>query len=149
MIYFIDEDVNENEPFRIGLNMKGYEVKAISTADEAYEILRVASDPQAIILDVMLASRGDKTSLFDPVTTQNYVVTGLTLLKLLVEDKEVKKRGKIPSRVILMSTVQYPEIVKQIQDVANEYGIPYLDKLDYDDMFLFAEKIDELVKKNA
>ncbi len=146
MIYFVDEDVNEMIPFAIELENRGYPYKMLSNADEGFVALVTATDVQAIILDVMLATEEKTKSRFDSISTNNFVTTGLVLLDDLVEQYKSRKCNDIPKKVVIFSAAQRKDLVGKIEDKAAQYGISYLDKKDYDDTYSFAEKLEEIMK---
>lgn len=147
MIYFVDEDVNETEPYAYHLGVMGYDTMIIDNADDAFNILICAEDIEIIILDVMLATKKEKDSLFSPVSTNNFVTTGLELLDQLVNQVDEVAKNAIPEKVIFFSAATRPEIVSKIQKKANQHGVWYLDKLEYDDVDNFAEKIIMKIKE--
>ncbi len=146
MIYFVDEDVNEMIPFAIELENRGYKYKMLSNADEGFAELVSATDVQAVILDVMLATEEKSKSRFDAIRTNNFVTTGLVLLDDLVEQYIVRNCTDLPRKVIIFSAAQRREIVGKIEEKATQYEISYLDKKEYDDTFTFAEKVEEIMK---
>lgn len=145
MIYFIDEDVNETEPYVYHMKYLGYESKIIDNADDAFEVLINADDIEAIILDVMLATKPSGSSRFNAVSTNNFVTTGLCLLDDLVQQKSGEISNGIPDRIILFSAATRKEIVDQIRKKKDEYNITYLNKLDYDDVDDFAEIVTKVI----
>ncbi len=96
MIYFVDEDMNELEPFAIELMNRGYEVSMIGDADEAFSALIDAKAIDAVILDVMLATKENGVSQYNAVDTNNFITTGLSLLDDLVEQFKEKNRHGDP-----------------------------------------------------
>jgi CheY-like chemotaxis protein len=145
MIYFIDEDVNETEPYVYHMRFLGYEATVIDNADDAFELLVNASDIDAVILDVMLATKKSESSRFNALSTNNFVTTGLKLLDDLVQQGNENNAGKIPEKVVLFSAATRQEIVSQITSKKEEHGVIYLNKLEYDDVDDFAEIIIELI----
>lgn len=147
MIYFVDEDINELEPFAIELKNRGYEITILSDADEAFSVLINANDIEAIILDVMLATAEDDKSRYNAVDTNNFATTGLTLLDDLATQYKEKGDDTIPKKVIIFSAAQQGWIVNKIESKSKKHVIEYLDKKTYDDTFTFADKIEEIMKK--
>jgi CheY-like chemotaxis protein len=148
MIYFVDEDVNETEPYTYAMQCLGYETTVLENADDAFECLVKAQDIEAIILDVMLATKGGETSRFDASTTNNFVTTGLKLLDDLVQQRGRDGTNKIPNKIILFSTALKPDIVNLINTATDFHGIIFLNKLHYDEVSRFAEKVLTVVRGN-
>lgn len=148
MIYFVDEDVNETEPYAYHMNYLGYKTTIIDNADDAFHILINAQDIEAIVLDVMLATKQSADSMFRAIDTNNFVTTGLKLLEELTDQLQNHDNVKIPKKVILFSAATRQEIVNQITQSKERYGVEYLNKLDYDDVDDFADKIMEVINKD-
>ncbi len=147
MIYFVDEDINETEPFAIELQNRGYKTTILCNADEAFSALINANDIEAVILDVMLATSEEGNSRYNAVETENFITTGLSLLDDLVDQFKEREDNAIPDKVILFSAAQRKWVVDMIITKASHYQIEYLDKKFYDDTFIFADKIVEIIKK--
>lgn len=143
VIYFVDEDVIQLDPFRIELQILGFEVDIIQDADEAYSILSMAADDlQLAVIDVMLATGIERTaSKFTRSTTRDFLETGLRLLDELV----VANPKLFPKRAVFFSTATDPSLVKAIQKSASEYGVEYLDKNKYLSAYDFAKRIKGLI----
>lgn len=142
MIYFVDEDIRQLKPFRIELEMRGFKVITIANADDAYNILSKVDDIDLVILDVMLAASTQENSRYDRESTNNFLETGITLLKELS-----KLNNKFfPKKVVLYSMASNRDIVSKIRKTAEEFGIEYLKKKDYLSSYAFGEKIENIIK---
>lgn len=153
MIYFVDEDIHYLEPLAIAMQNRGYKTSILIDADEAFSTLINATDIEAIILDVMLATAEEGESRYDSVATNNFVITGLSLLDDLAAQYSSKGDNTTLKKVIIFTAAQQDYIIKKINDKLKQYkndGIPimYLDKKDYDITFVFADKIEEIMNNS-
>jgi CheY-like chemotaxis protein len=145
MIYFVDEDVKESEPYIYHLKYLGFDATIIDNADDAFDRLVVANDIEVIVLDVMLSTRSGDKSRFDAISTNNFVTTGLKLLDDLVQQRQNDGTLKIPNRVVLFSAATRPEIVSLICAKRDLYKIRYLNKMEFDEVNRFAEEIKNVI----
>lgn len=145
MIYFVDEDVKETEPYIYHLRFLGFDATIIDNADDAFEHLVTASDIDAIVLDVMLSTRNSSASRFDAISTNNFVTTGLKLLDDLVQQRQGDGTKQIPNKVVLFSAATRPEVVSMICAKRDFYKIPYLNKMEYDEVDRFAKMIQNVI----
>jgi hypothetical protein len=143
MIYFVDEDVVQLEPFKIELEILGFEVCILQDADEAYEVLCVPNEElELAIIDVMLAADFDiERSRFDRESTRDFLETGLVLLEQL---KAVNPEN-FPRRAMLFSTATNTDLVQAVTQVAATNNIPYLDKNNYVNAWEFGQKVEETI----
>ena len=146
MIYYVDEDIDETDPFVVELMKAGYNVKILNNADTAFEALIEADDIEVVILDVMLATAGGNVSRYSAKDTNDFVTTGLVLLDDLTQQYKAKGEDVIPKRVIIFSGAQQEDVKTRIENAAKKYHLQYLDKKDYDDSFSFIDKIDSIIK---
>ena len=145
MIYFVDEDKIDIDPYAMYLSSLGHKVKLLHDADEAYNTLIEANDIELIILDVMLATAEGENSRYSPQDTHFFTITGLTLLDDLVSyyknGANRKASNIIPNKVILFSAATSSKIVNLINNKVQAYNIEFLPKDDYDEVDLFYQKI--------
>lgn len=130
MIYFVDEDKNELEPYVYELEARGYTCQILRNADLAFDHLVTANDIEIVIVDVMLSTAESGRSRFDAVSTRNFIITGIRLLEELIEHQERKHsiEPSFPKKAILYSSARIEEVVSEIENVSSTYNIPYLDK---------------------
>lgn len=147
MIYFVDEDINETEPFAIELQNRGYQTTILCDADEAFRALLNAKSIKLIFLDVMLATEENGISRYSASETDSFITTGLALLDDLVNQFRQRGDTTIPQKVVLLSAAQRNWVVNKINEKVEEYGIKYWDKKDFDDTFIFAEQVIKLLSK--
>lgn len=147
MIYFVDEDVNETEPYVYHMQSLGFKTRVLENADDAFDCLVKAQDIEVIILDVMLAARVSGSSRFDASSTNNFVTTGLKLLEDLVQQRGDDGSNAIPQKIILFSAAARPEVVNLISSARDTYKIVYLNKLDYDEVGEFADIVLSIIGK--
>lgn len=147
MIYFVDEDIHEIELYAIELDNRGYQTVILRNADEAFATIPKAKNIELIILDVMLATSGGKTSRYTSFQTDSFVTTGLFLLEELVDQHSSNKCLGIPEKVVLFSAASMVWVVEKINNAKEKHGIHYLDKKEYDDAFQFGEDIEKILKK--
>jgi ActR/RegA family two-component response regulator len=143
MIYLIDEDFIELRSFVLELKLRGFEVQQLLDADEAYVRLKEESNIELAIIDVMLSTAESSSSRYDRIQTNNFVTTGLSLLKDLSSDNPLC----FPKKAVLFSHASIPTLVQKIQKVSDDCKIQYLDKNDYDNPYDFANEIEEIIKK--
>lgn len=149
MIYFVDEDRNEMRPFRQELAMRGFNTRQLFNADDGFNALFDARDVELAIIDVMLSTDDVKSSRFSRDETNNFLITGLVLVRDLFDQAECLCKKLFPKKIILYSHATEINLVQKIQKVALDYGILYLSKNDYDNPFEFANKIEEIIgRKN-
>lgn len=140
MIYFVDEDVAYAKEFSVPLILRGYEVKIISNADNAFEILENADDVQLAIIDIMLATASAEKSRFTADETDSFLKTGLLLMAYLND----KRRDVYPERFVVLTAASQPRLVNEIRQTCKDMGVPVLRKTDYRRP---ANLADELIKK--
>ena len=144
MIYFVDEDVIQLEPFKIELRIQGYEVENIINADEAFDVLsKTNNDLRLAIIDVMLAAdENPGASKYDRAKTRDYLQTGLCLLKDLIEVRP----DIFPKRALLFSMASDRKLITEIDKVSKDYKIPFLNKNDYTSAVDFGVIIDKHIR---
>ncbi len=132
MIYFVDEEESFLRPYAVEMQMRGYETKQITDADTALETLTAEdaeNDVELILLDVMMPGRGDETSEFDRKSTDNYLKTGLVLLKKLAESEENKELLK--KTVVFTMSSKSTDLFDEISSTSRKLGVPVLRKSDW------------------
>lgn len=145
-IFIVDEDAIQLEPFKVELEIRGFKVEFILDADEAFKALSKVSNDQITlaIIDVMLAvnvKRG--LSKFDRIETNDFLKTGLILIEKLAElNPEI-----FPQKALFFSNATNQELVMSIEEEAEKYQIPYLDKSNYQSPLAFGDIIEEIIKK--
>lgn len=151
MIYFIDEDTIENEPFVIELEKRGYQVEIIENADDGLKRLKNArvNEVEAVILDVMLASDEKQKSSFGARETGDFVFTGLVLLDRISKIWKEKKIEHLKKRVILFSAAEEEQLIKDIENKASEYKKSFLRKIDYSNSIDFADDVEKVIKEQG
>jgi len=127
MIYFVDEDVPYAKEFSLPLILRGFEVKIISNADKAIEVLETAENIQLVVLDIMLATGDAKTSKFSAGDTENFLTTGL----LVIEYLSNVRSSIFPKTVVVLSSAGKVNLVSEITRVCHDAKIQYLKKSDY------------------
>ena len=144
MIYFVDEDEVQLEPFKMELEIRGYEVGNIMDADEAYSILtKCQDDLQLAIIDVMLSADTDPNkSRFNRARTKDYLETGLRLVEDLIETRN----DLFPEKALLFSMASDPNLLKSIESVSSKHNIPFYDKNKYTSALKFGDDIDKHIK---
>ncbi len=152
MIYFIDEERWLVKPFCDELKRRDYAVRNITMANEAYRELADPGPEQAevdlVIIDVMLATDPDdelSQTLFTRAETDDFLRTGLVLLKLLVE----KRPDIFPSRAVIFSGAGNSKLVERIEKVCKGYSIAFLKKGEYVTGFDFADAIEKIISDTS
>lgn len=145
MLYFVDEDKNELEPYVFELEGRGYQCKILRNADDAYDVLLTANDIELAVIDVMLATANAQTSRFAAVDTDNFVTTGLTLLDHLVENQGAERSSIFPSRAIFFSSARIGAVVSKIKHKAERHNVRYLDKNEFSSTPEFANAITDVL----
>jgi len=145
MIYFIDEDLNELPSIRQELEMRGYETKQLLDADEGFKVLMHADDLELAIIDVMLSTGETGSSRYPRDITDNFLITGLVLTKELHQQQNHAAQKLFPNRIILYSHATEQGLVDKINKTSKSLGITYLSKNDYDNSYIFANKIEEII----
>lgn len=141
MIYFVDEDIRQLRPFKTDLEMRGFEVTILPTADQAFEVLVNNESIELVILDIMLAATTITKSRYDSDTTKDFLTTGLVLLDdLILHDKQ-----NFPRKVALFSMATGNNIVSEIRATAKKHKIEYLRKKEYLSSYKFGEKIEKII----
>lgn len=130
MIYFVDEDKNELEPYVYELEGRGYDCQILRNADRAYDVLVGATDIQVVVVDVMLATANARTSRFDAISTENFVTTGLKLIEELIANQP-QGQNVFPSKAVFFSSARIEQVVSRIEKMSATYNIPYLDKNEF------------------
>jgi ActR/RegA family two-component response regulator len=141
LIYLVDEDVSQLSAFADELRFRGYNVKQIENADDAYSWLVAAQDVQLVIIDVMLGTLDPDTSRFSRDKTLDFLTTGLALIKDLVDHDPDKFKHKL----VLFTMTSTPNLVMEVQHASQEYHAPFLRKRDYVSPYSFGTKIEEIL----
>ena len=141
MIYFVDEDVQYARELCVPLQMRGYETKIIENADLAYEELERAEDVQLAIIDIMLATNGAETSRFSAADTDDFLETGLLLMRYLSAARD----NLFPNRFVVL-TAAGAVLIQKISLECNEMGVEVLKKGDFRDPSTLADSIEEILK---
>lgn len=142
MIYFVDEEAFQMSPFATELRLRGYKVKFLKDADIALRVLENAEDIELVIIDVMLAPDQEAESKFSRNETEDFLQTGLLLLRYLIEFRG-QEFGK---KCLFFSMANQPNLVAEIKKVARMYSIPYCAKKDYSKPWVFADVVEGLIK---
>jgi hypothetical protein len=122
-IFFIDEDIAGYRAWLAELELSGYVVEPMRTADEAFERLwDIGRDDVAlVVVDVLLAVEDLASTRFSEERTKNYLETGLRLLEDLVEQNPVV----FPRRAVLLSGSTSHDTVASVRRTCKEHGIPF------------------------
>ncbi len=145
-LYIADEDVIQLDPFKVELELRGYNVKFLKDADEALKVLAIlkSNEISLAVIDVMLSVNIDKDrSEFDRVETNDFLETGL----VLIEKLSSLNPDVFPKKSALFSNATDADLVTSIENKASEYGIPYLDKSKFQSPLEFGDTVDNIVKK--
>lgn len=142
MIYFVDEDYSAYESWIAELELRGYGVMSLRSADEAFNTLYDASpdNVQLVIIDVMLAVDDVSDPRFAVALTDTYLEAGLRLLENLVEQKP----AVFPHRAVLLTNTISEKTLTSARKVSTQFGIELWDKremmspLDFGDRVLSA-----------
>lgn len=128
MIFFIDEDRLQLEAFVIEIKIRGYEVTFIQDADTAFEILSKvdASGVEAVIVDIMLATRRKTETRFDPYVTADFMKTGVALI-----EEVIKSNALLKSKIAIFTGATTDDILSRVREVGNSQKIPVYRKKDF------------------
>ncbi len=126
MIVWIDEDERYNFASRLLIERAGHSISLISNATDGYSTLLNAAqgDLKLGIVDVMLLP-GDDRDRFSETNTRNGVLTGLVLIRELIENHPEIEWKKL---ITLYSRASDPAIVIEIENFSKEYGVSYIKK---------------------
>jgi len=143
VIYIVDEDVVQLQALVAVLEFLGYNVKQISNADDAYDILSNAKDVELAMIDVMLGTRGSSNSRFSRTDTQDFLTTGLVLANLLA----ACGNPIFPKRIAFLSMASSAFLIDSIRERAKSLDVTYYDKREIGrDIMGFGGSIDSLIK---
>lgn len=140
MIYFVDEDVSQIGSWATILRVRGHETCIIRNADLAYEQLTSCQNAHIVFIDVMLAaSPNPQERRFLSEDTDNFHSTGLRLLKALNLINPIV----FPKRAVLLSHTGKPIILAKIENVCQEFQIPFWRKRSFGDLHDFSIKAEQ------
>lgn len=145
MVYFVDEDVNQLLSYSAELKLRRYDTMHLRNADEAFETLIKADNITLVIVDIMLATGESSTSKYTIEGTDNFLKTGVSLIKDLIEQLD----DRIKDKIIIFSQSSSVPLVTFIRQFSDKNKIPYLIKKDYGNPFLFANEIELLIKSKG
>jgi CheY-like chemotaxis protein len=100
-VYLVDEDASAFRAWIAELESRGMSTQTFWNADDAYEMLSVATEGglSLVLVDVMLAVEDASTSRFSVERTDSYLETGLRL----VEDLASANPAVFPARAVLLT----------------------------------------------
>jgi hypothetical protein len=138
VIFYIDEDVFQNKPFRVALEFRGHIVKPIDNADEGLLAILSMTRNDSAIIDVMLGTGDSTDSQFDRASTQNFMRTGVILA-----ERAVHALGAQIAHSLLFFTNagNTSELWAYVDENAKRLGIPVLQKGAYGSPRAFIEKL--------
>jgi len=143
MIYFVDEDYGKYESWIAELELRGYTVTPLRTADEAFDILWNVSvaDVQLVIIDVMLAVDNAADPRFTKELTDDNLESGLRLLEYLVEQNETV----FPRRAVLLTNTINDSTLTAARKVSASYRVGLWDKRKIMSPLTFGDKVEEAI----
>lgn len=141
MIYIIDEDIIQLRPYANELVILGFQVKQIDNADSAYHTLTEADDVELALIDIMLATGPSESSRYSRDESRDFIKTGI----LLIEDILNTKGTDFSKKMAIFSMGSQDWLVRDINKLAKEFGIPYFKKRDYPSPYQFGVDISALI----
>lgn len=143
MIYFVDEDYGKYESWIAELELRGFEVTPLRTADEALEVLWEvpAEDVELVIIDVMLAVDNGADPRFSRALTDDNLESGLRLLEYLAaQNKQV-----FPRRAVLLTNTINDSTLTAARKVSVEYRVALWDKREIMSPLSFGDKVKDAI----
>lgn len=146
MIYFCDEDVQQIKPFAFEMELRGYSISILEDADKAFIGLSKNMNIELAIIDVMYAVNVDKEkSRFSRSNTQDFTITGLTLL----DDLIVVRPDIFPKRALFFSMGASDNLIRQIRAKSKIHQINFLRKSQFPTPYAFGERIVAILQRIA
>ena len=144
MIFIVDEDIAQLRSFKTELEVRGYTVKPIRNADEAFDILVSfeTDDVDLVLIDVMLAAGCDEsTSRYNRENSDNFMKTGLLLLNdLILQNPDV-----FPAKAIIFTNSTNEALLGAIGKVCEEHGVLIMKKKDFETAYEFGNTIEGIL----
>lgn len=144
MIYFIDEDEIQMRPLRVELALRSIPTSQILNADDALRSALVFSSEDYFFVDVMLAVESEDKSQFTRTETDDYKLTGLSLVPRLCSANSAIK----PDHIILMSQATSRVMTERITSYSKKFGYRFLPK-NYDKPKAFGDQVVAILGKET
>jgi hypothetical protein len=145
VIYFVDEDSVAYGAWIAELKLRGFEVKPLRSADQAFDLLWnvEAGGVELVIIDVMLAVDDVSRQQFSREATDNYLESGLRLLEHL----SLQNEAVFPRRALLLTNTINKSTLSAARKVSAEYGVELWDKRQIMSPMVFGDKVDEALSR--
>lgn len=144
LIHFVDEDFYlQVKPYAEVLEARGFDVKPILRASDAFDVLIDCRRGDLVIIDIMLARGDPHREELGELKTAKSVETGLVLLDLLCANHA----PLFPTRAALFTHVERPATVQKAERMARDLGIPLWRKNRFRSGFTFAETVEQHLNK--
>lgn len=139
MIYFVDEDCVAYEAWIAELELRGFSVKPLLSADEAFNLLWNVplEETELVIIDVMLAVDDVTDERFSAEATDNYLEAGLRLL----ENLAAQNKAVFPQRAVLLTNTINETTLAAARKVSADYRVALWDKRDIPSPLVFADRV--------
>ena len=141
MIYFVDEDREYLQEFTVPLKLRGHEVETVLDADDAFEILEKVEDAEIVVIDIMLATDTSNKSRFNRADTDDFMQTGLLLMRYLMDARP----DLFPKKFVVLTAASQAKLLKAIGDFCPRHKIEVMRKTDYPSPVELADKIESLL----
>jgi len=144
MIYFVDEDFGAYESWIAELELRGFHVKSLRSADEAFAALWgiALEDVELVIVDVMLAVDDIDDPKFSVELTDGYLESGLRLLENLVQQNP----NVFPQRAVLLTNTINDKTLGAAADVSKRYAIELWDKREIMSPLYFGDRVEAAIE---
>ena len=137
MIYIVDEDIVQMSSLKTEFEFRGYEVKMISNADDAWDIIPGESNLDLVIIDIMLAAKPPQESRYKSDKTRSYTITGICLAEDFLEQYNEMFKNKI----VYLSHTNENGILSTIEKSVTKNNIAFFRKHEYPSDMTLAEDI--------
>jgi hypothetical protein len=124
LIYFIDEDHAAYGAWIAELRLRGYSVRLISNADEAFRQLVEVESVEVVVIDIMLAVEDVRTTQFTVERTDDFLETGLRLL----EDLTAANPLVFPRRAVLLTNTLNEATFSEARRISKKLEVPLWQK---------------------
>lgn len=121
-IIIIDDDVLSHEMYAMKFQKSGFDVKAVSTGNEALDILRNGFNPDIILLDLMIPVM-DGFSIYDLIKKEN-LAPGAVAIMLTNKGvvSEINKAKECGFQGYIVKAITTPaEVVDKVNKICIDY----------------------------
>lgn len=143
-VYVVDEDLAAYEPWAVELDYRGFVVRSIGNADDAYEELVQVPEGriELVLIDVMLATRRAEESRFSVERTDLYLETGLRLL----EDLSDHRPNAFPLRGALLTNTSNATTFAAAVRTSKAFSVPLWLKGEIASPMDFGDRVDAHIR---